>query len=167
MNPIVCDTGPILHLQEAGLLKLLKKAGDIYIPKVVDIELKELYPQWENKRPDWLLVEPLSPDETSQAELLFASGLLDSGEAAAIILSKRINATWLLTDDTEARIFATLSGIEVHGSLGIVLWCAAVGHLGYDDSRSALDKLSKTSLWISKAILSQAYKALDNIFEKE
>jgi len=167
MNPIVCDTGPILHLQEAGLLEFLKKAGDIYIPKVVDIELKELYPQWENKRPDWLLVEPLSPNETSQAELLSASDLLDSGEAAAIILSKRLNATWLLTDDTEARIFATLSGIEVHGSLGIVLWSAAVGHLGYGEAKSALDKLSKTSLWISKPILSQAYKALDTIFEKK
>src|SRR3990170_6188028 len=165
MNPIVCDTGPILHLQEAGLLELLKKAGDIYIPKGVDIELNELYPQWENKRPDWLLIEPLSPDETSQAELLSASGLMDSGEAAAIILSKRLNATWLLTDDTEARIFATLSGIEVHGSLGIVLWAAAVGHLSYDEAKSALDKLSKTSLWISKAILSQAYTALDTICE--
>src|SRR3972149_9113594 len=137
MNPIVCDTGPILNLQEAGLLELLKKACDIYIPKVVDIELKELYPQWENKKPDWLLVEPLSPDETSQAELLSASGLLDSGEAAAIILSKRLNAIWLLTDDTEARIFAPLSGIEGHGSLGVVLWSAAVGHLNYDESRSA------------------------------
>ena len=166
MNPIVCDTGPILHLQEAGLLELLKKTGDIYIPKVVDIELKELYPQWENKRPDWLVVESLSAEETLQAELLSASGLLDSGEAAAIILSKRINAAWFLTDDTEARIFATLSGIEVHGSLGIVLWSAAVGHLVYDEAKSALDKLSKTSLWISKAILSQAYEALDTIFEK-
>ena len=125
MKPVACDTGPILHLQEAGLLELLKKAGDIYIPAVVDIELMELYPQWENKRPDWLLVKPLSPAETSQSELLSASGLLDLGEAAAIILSKRLNATWLLTDDTE------------------------------------------TSLWISKAILSQAYKALDTIFEKD
>jgi predicted nucleic acid-binding protein len=167
MNPIVCDTGPILHLHEAGLLELLKKAGDIYIPKFVHFELKEQSPQWENKKPDWLLVESLSPEETSQAELLSASGLLDSGEAAAIILSKRLNAVWFLTDDTEARIFATLSGIEVHGSLGIVLWSAAVGHLNYDQSRSALDRLSKTSLWISKAVLSQAYQALDNIFEKE
>ena len=167
MNPVVCDTGTILHLQEAGLLELLKKAGDIYIPKGVDIELNELYPQWENKRPDWLLIEPLSPDETSQAELLSASGLMDSGEAAAIILSKRLNAIWLLTDDTEARIFATLSGIEVHGSLGIVLWSAAVGHLDYDEAKSALDKLSKTSLWISKAILSQAYKALDTMFKNQ
>ena len=89
---------------------------------------------------------------------------MDSGEAAAIILSKRLNAIWLLTDDTEARIFATLSGIEVHGSLGIVLWSAAVGHLDYDEAKSALDKLSKTSLWISKAILSQAYTALDTMF---
>jgi len=81
-----------------------------------------------------LLVESLSPEETSQAELLSASGLLHSGEAAAIILSKR--------------------------------WSAAVGHLSYDEAKSALDKLSKTSLWISKAILSQAYKALDTIFGK-
>ncbi|MBI5677636.1 MAG: hypothetical protein HZC52_03920 [Planctomycetes bacterium] len=42
MNPIVCDTGPILHLQEAGLLELLKKAGDVYIPEILDIEVKEL-----------------------------------------------------------------------------------------------------------------------------
>ena len=55
----------------------------------------------------------------------------------------------------------------MHGSMGIVLWAAAVGHLNYDESRSAPDKLSKTSLWISKAILSQAYEALDIIFEKD
>ncbi|MBI5193720.1 MAG: hypothetical protein HZA08_09810 [Nitrospirae bacterium] len=116
MNPIVSDTGPILHLQEAGLLELLNKAGNIYIPEIVDIELKGLHPQWDNKRPDWLFVELLSHDETSQAELLSTTGLMDSGEAAAIILSKKIKATWFLTDDTEARIFATLSGIEVHGS---------------------------------------------------
>ena len=79
------------------------------------------------------------------------------------MLAKRINATWFLTDDTEARIFASVSGIEVHGSLGIVLWLAAMGHLDYYAAKSAIDKLSKTSLWISKAILSQAYQALCGI----
>ncbi|MBI5193719.1 MAG: hypothetical protein HZA08_09805 [Nitrospirae bacterium] len=47
-----------------------------------------------------------------------------------------------------------------------MLWSAAMGHLGYDEAKSAINKLANTSLWISKAILSQAYKALDTIFEK-
>jgi len=56
--------------------------------------------------------------------------------------------------------------MEVHGSLGIVLWSAAVGHLSYSESKEALDRLSKTSLWISKDILSEAQKALKTMFKK-
>ena len=88
------------------------------------------------------------------------------GEAEAIVLSKRLNPDWFLTDDTEARILANSMGIEVHGSLGVVLWSAAVGHLNYSESKKALDRLSKTSLWISKDILSQARNALKTMFEK-
>lgn len=50
MKLIVCDTGPILHLQEANLLELLQKTGKIYIPKMVDIEMNELCPQWKKHR---------------------------------------------------------------------------------------------------------------------
>lgn len=57
-------------------------------------------------------------------------------------------------------------GFEVHGSLGVVLWSAAIGHLNYRESKNALDKLSKTSLWISKDILLQAQEALKTMFEK-
>ncbi len=42
MRRIVCDTGPILHLKEAGLLNLLSHVGKIVIPKGVDSELLEI-----------------------------------------------------------------------------------------------------------------------------
>lgn len=45
MRLIVCDTGPILHLKESKLLELLQKAGKVYIPKMVDTEMNELYPK--------------------------------------------------------------------------------------------------------------------------
>ena len=45
MNTVVCDTGPIIHLKEAGLLKLLKETGKIYIPQMVETELSEIDPQ--------------------------------------------------------------------------------------------------------------------------
>lgn len=146
MRLIVCDTGPILHLTEARLLELLQKSGKVYIPKMVDVEMNELYPLWEKQKPEWIFIEPLRPDETREAESLSLSGLLGLGEAEAIILAKRLKPEWFLTDDTEARIFASLLGMEVHGSLGMVLWSAAVGHSNYIESMEALDRLSKTSL---------------------
>ena len=166
MKLIVCDTGPILHLEEAKLLELLQKTGKIYIPKMVDIEMNELSSLWGKKKPEWISIETLLPHENLQAESLFFSGLLDFGEAEAIILAKRFNPEWFLTDDTGARILANSLGMEVHGSLGIILWPAAVGHLNYSETKEALDKLSETSLWISESILLEAHKALKKMFEK-
>ncbi|NTW38137.1 MAG: DNA-binding protein, partial [Syntrophobacteraceae bacterium] len=39
MRIVVCDTGPILHLHEAGALELLAKAGEVFVPPAVDREL--------------------------------------------------------------------------------------------------------------------------------
>lgn len=165
MKSIVSDTGPILHLKEAGLLELLVKTGSVYIPRMVDIEITALQPHWAKLKPECIYTESLLPDESKQAENLFFSGLLDLGEAEAIILAKRLNPKWFLTDDTEARIFANSLGIEVHGSLGIVLWSAAVGHLSHIKAKDALFRLSKTSLWVSKNILVGAQNALNKMFD--
>lgn len=164
MNLIVCDTGPIFHLIEAGYIELLQKTGKVCIPKVVDNEITALFPLWKKDKPEWIIIEPLLPIEVKEAESLYFSGLLDLGEAEAIILAKRLKPKWFLTDDTEARVFANSFGLEVHGSLGIVLWSAAVGYLDYIESEKALNSLSKTSLWISKDILSEAQRTLNEIF---
>lgn len=165
MRLIVCDTGPILHLEEAKLLELLQKSGKVYIPKMVDIEMNELSPAWKEHKPKWILIESLLSGEMSEAESLFRAGLLGLGEAEAIILARRLKPQWFLTDDIEARIFASSLGLEVHGSLGLVLWSVAVGHLNYIQSKRALERLTKTSLWISKDIISQTQEALKIIFE--
>jgi predicted nucleic acid-binding protein len=164
VRTVICDTGPILHLKEANLLYLLAKTGKVYVPEMVDIELAEIDNTWENQRPSWILVETLSEKESSQAEALYSSGLLEAGESEAIILAQQVKADWLLTDDALARIFADMIGIEVHGSLGIVLWAAATGHLQHNDAKSAIGRLAKSSLWISRNILKEAYKALDEMF---
>jgi len=166
MRVIVCDTGPIFHLGEANLLDLLQIAGKVSIPKRVDIEMNALWRSWGENKPKWLLIEPLSSDETVEANSLFLSGLLDCGEAEAIVLAKRLKPEWFLTDDIEARIFVNALGMEVHGSLGVVLWAAAAGHLSYMKSKQALHRLSRTSLWMSREVMTEAHKALKTMFEK-
>ena len=164
MRRVVCDTGPILHLREAGLLDLLSKIGKVFIPRMVDMELTEVDNSWKGQRPSWIFVETLPPAESSQAEVIHSSGLLHPGESEAVILARRLKVDWLLTDDTAARVFANAMGLEVHGSLGLVLWMAAVGYLEYAEAKSAVDRLAQSSLWISQATLEKTYKALDEIY---
>ena len=76
MKLIVCDTGPILHLKEAGLLELLQKAGKVYVPRMVDAEMNELHSLWRKHRPEWIIIEPLLPDESAQAEFFISCRII-------------------------------------------------------------------------------------------
>lgn len=53
----------------------------------------------------------------------------DEGEAVAIALTMQMQAEWLLTDDAVARQFGESLGLEIHGSIGLLLWAVAVGHV--------------------------------------
>jgi predicted nucleic acid-binding protein len=121
VRQIVSDTGPLLHLYEAASLTLLEHAGTITIPTAVDREMVQRVREWHTHAPHWITVTPVHTPYALQAMEWQQSGLLEAGEAEAIALARQLSATWLLTDDAAARVFATAVGMEVHGSLGIVL----------------------------------------------
>jgi predicted nucleic acid-binding protein len=79
--------------------------------------------------------------------------------------ARLLDADWLLTDDTEARAVAQLVGLEVHGSLGVILWGAATGRLAEAEANDALDRLGRSSLWISTAVFEDARRALRKLLE--
>ncbi len=160
MRLIVCDTGPLLHLGEAQERDLLNLIGEIHIPQAIDAELSLLDEEWERGRPSWVHVDALISSYLEEAVLWHRSGILDVGEAEAIALAQQLNADWLLTDDAVARVFAQTKDLEAHGSLGVVLWSVAIGHLQRDKGKMILDRLAQTSLWISKAVLAEAKEAL-------
>ena len=158
---VVSDTGPLLHLHEAQTLNLLSLVGKIHIPKAVDTEMEHLHAEWSSQRPEWIEVDILTSPHDTKAIVWQHIGLLDPGEAEAIALSLQINADWLLTDEALARLFARSLGLEVHGSLGFVLWAAATGHLTRSEAETYLEKLKGTSLWVSDRVFAEAKAALD------
>jgi predicted nucleic acid-binding protein len=81
-----------------------------------------------------------------------------------VALARQAGADWLLTDDAAARLFATALGIEVHGSLGVLLWAAAAGHLDPIEAEAALSRLAASSLWVSGQVLEEARSALRRMF---
>jgi predicted nucleic acid-binding protein len=164
VRQIVSDTGPLLHLYEAESLNLLEHAGTITIPTVVDQEMVQHVREWHTHAPQWITVTSMRAPYAGQAMEWQQIGLLEAGEAEAIALARQLSATWLLTDDAAARVFATALGAEVHGFLGIVLWAAARRHLSRAEATAALDRLACSSLWISARVLTEASAALERLF---
>ncbi len=162
MRRVVSDTGPLLHLAEADALHLTRLVGHLHAPPRVNAELAHLLSDW--KAPAWLTIDALAASHAAEAAAWQQSGLLDAGEAEAIALARQLKADWLLTDDAAARLFAAQLGLEVHGTLGIVLWAAAMGYLDRDQAHQMLARLAASSLWISGRILAEARAALDEIF---
>jgi predicted nucleic acid-binding protein len=162
MKVIICDAGLLIHLSEANCLDLLRPAGNLFLPHRVAIEVRSSVPiaeQW----PEWLQVVELHPHDRKEAEMWQAAGGLHAGEAEALVLARRKKSDWFLTDDATTRLFVSLLGMEVHGSLGIILWNAAKGYLSREETESALKRLEATSLWLSERVRREARKALEDI----
>lgn len=159
---IICDTGPLIHLSEAGAIHLLKLAGGIFIPPAVATEFKR-NPATGNL-PDWIQIRELTARSTAQAARWVKNDYVDMGEAEAIALALQQHSDWLLTDDAEARQFAEGIGLEVHGSIGLLLWAVASG---YTENRAhahqILNGLKRSSLWISERVVTAAAEAIDEL----
>lgn len=159
----MCDAGPVLHLSEASALGLLERLGEIFIPTAVDQEVARYLADWPARRPDWIRVQS-PPDLAPGAPALWAGQIdMGLGEIEAILLARSLAADWLLTDDAAARVVATLLAIEVHGSLGVVLWAATQRQINPQEAAAILERLAKSSLWVSPAILAEARRALNTL----
>jgi predicted nucleic acid-binding protein len=159
MRVIVCDTGPIIHLNEVNALHLLKNTGEIILPYRVSLEILSVTNLADNF-PEWLKVVKLSSSQIKEAHVWGKVGDLHTGEAEAFVLAKSKKADWLLTDDSAARLFASLFGMEVHGSLGIVLWNVAHGYISQREAERVLNNLKQSSLWLSAKVFQEALKAI-------
>lgn len=118
---VVCDAGPLIHLDEVGCLDLLSDLPDVLVPVAVWREVRR-------HRPDALAQsvvtlrqvspsQPVSPALGAMARLL----ALHAGEMEALRVALEHHPALLLTDDTAARLAARNLSIRAHGTLGILL----------------------------------------------
>ena len=162
MKLIIADTGPVLHLEEAGLSSLLPKLGEVYVTPAVLAELQQRA-GWS--RPAWLQVAQPSVAALRNARLWVRSGMLHDGEAEALAHAKEVRPDYFLTDDGEARVAAQTAGLHVRGSLGVVLGCAAFGLCTKPEAEQALDALeSRSTLWLTSTVKLAARVALQKLF---
>jgi predicted nucleic acid-binding protein len=165
MKRLVADTGPILHLHEAGALQLFPLIGKVFLPPVVIAELRAHSPSlWPDAFPEWAQTQTLLSENQQRALQWRRAGLLHGGEAESLALTLQIKPDWFLTDDAAARLMAESLGMEAHGSIGVVLWAAANNLITKSEAEKYLTGLGQSSLWISRKIRAQARAALEKLF---
>lgn len=123
---VVCDAGPLIHLDELGCLELLSSFSQVWVPSAVWKEIERHRPlALTNSRVRLSLAAiDVFMSEVDSIARLFS---LHRGELEAIQFAKQINTDILLTDDSAARLAATHMTIRVHGTIGVLLRASRLG----------------------------------------
>ena len=110
---IVCNSSVLITLNKVGILHVLKDLfKEILIPKAVR---KEVFGR--RKLPPF--VKCIEISEPIALKVLESN--LEAGESEAICLYEEIDANLLIIDDLEGRRVAERLGINITGTLGILL----------------------------------------------
>ena len=162
---IVSDTTPLISLMKIGQLELVNKLfGEIQIPEAVFNELV-LNPKFisESKQiKESGFIHKVSVTDTKAVELLRRSTGLDAGESEAIILSDLIGADLLLMDEVKGRQVAKQMGIQLMGTVGLLLIANQEGYLSKEEILSCIDILKNSGRHISNKLYDQLVRKLDS-----
>ena len=163
---VVCDAGPLIHLDELGCLDLLQNLGKILLPHEVWMEVVVHRPQLStDDLPNSNIVEVVA-DPSMRLMSLADSLDLDAGELAAIALMESISAQLFLCDDAAARLAAESLGFAVHGTIGILIRSMRTGQRTQQQIINLLRGLpDQSSLHISRQLLRKVVAEVERAVE--
>lgn len=110
--PVICNSSPLIALEQIGRLHLLEALfGEVWVPPAVinEVAMTVSLPTSVHRR---ALTQPLA------AAVLQTS--LGAGESEAITLALQENARCIILDDRPARRTAVSLGLQVIGTLGVL-----------------------------------------------
>lgn len=153
---VVLNTSPIIFLGKIDGLKVLTECfAEIYVPQGVVGELHD-YPLPAN-----IQMRALSPE--GGAYVRGALGRLHQGELEAIILAQELFVDYVILDDLLARRKAQRMGLQVMGTLGILLLLKKRGLLSADATWLKIKQLTEHhGLYVTPHLLQQIKNQLLN-----
>jgi predicted nucleic acid-binding protein len=153
---VVCDAGPLIHLDQLASLELLADFGHVLVPGAVWEEAKRHRPALFSRPHSWLdRVSISSPPEPILRALIQVFSL-DAGEQEALCLMRGCGAGLFLTDDAAARLVATQLGHEVHGTIGVLVRAIRRGLRTAEEILALLSDIpTRTTLHIRADLLNE------------
>ncbi len=153
---IVCDSGPIIHLDELNCLHLLEDFQEVLIPDAVQKEIKRYRPLSLSKLSVPFVFSPGNISDNARLLTLCRVFSLDVGEIEALSLMEKNPQALFLTDDASARMVAEQMGFRVHGTIGILVRAIRRSQMEAKEVLSLLKEIpSKTTLFIKRSLLDE------------
>ena len=158
MHKVIINSTPLIALSHINKLNLLKMLyNQVYIPQAVfdEISVKEdsICKIQVKQSLDWIKV--LKIKNTMAKE--FFKAQLNDGEVEVMILAKEICANLVVIDDKNAKKHAKYLGLNVTGTLGILLKAKQQGII--QEIKPLLMELIDKGIYISDNIINICLKA--------
>jgi hypothetical protein len=143
---IIGDSSALVALSVINQLELLEKLYDkLYIPQAVFDEVTQVGKPQSDKLRQFL------QSRVKRVDLTLTQLGLGLGELEAITLYKELDADVLLIDDNRAKKYASLNGVKVIGSLGVLIKAKEKSHI--EMVKPFLDEIQKSEVYISKKLI--------------
>jgi predicted nucleic acid-binding protein len=161
---VVCDAGPLIHLDELGSLDLLLDFEQVLVPLAVWREVARHRPHVLEPDPDRLphLRQVVVEREAPAALTALARSLvLGAGECEALLVALQQPGLILLTDDAAARLAAEALQIRVHGSIGVLVRAVRMERRTREQAIATLQSLGeRSSLHVRPALIDEVLSTL-------
>ncbi len=118
---VVCDAGPLIHLDELGCLDLLADFPEVLVCPAVWSEVARHRPSALRRRSVQLELAVAFAEVPAELLALAQTFSLGAGELESLGLMAGLRDAILLTDDAAARIVAEKLDHEVHGTIGVIV----------------------------------------------
>ena len=146
---LVADCSALIALATCHALHLLDGLfGAVIVPEAVYLEAVIGDKPQATQLQEYLQgrVRTIDP-----SYLILLDGLSDHGETEAMILYRQLEADRLLIDDRRGRRVARINGIEIIGSLGVMLAAKQAGLI--DAVKPYVLQLSASELYLSSDLI--------------
>ena len=154
MRKVVANTTPIIALADIGQLDLLRQLyGEIIIPTAVLDEIISEPARRKVGESDWIIVESVSNAEQKR---LFKSRLHE-GEVEVMLLAQEQHADLVIIDDNAAKKTAKFLGINVTGTMGILIRAKQNGLI--DEVKPLIEELLDKGLYIGQEVVDMVLEA--------
>ena len=162
---VVCDAGPIIHLDELKCLDLLHDFQEVILPMTVSEEIRRNRPS-ALKTEGWsftTLTQNVFPDDPLLTICRIFS--LDLGETEALAIMQKNPQAMFLTDDASARLAAEQVGFKVHGTIGVLIRSIRRGQRTPEQVVATVAEIpAKSILYVKAALLKEIVNRIRNEF---
>jgi len=163
MTQACCNSGPFIHLAQINLLHIFSLFPHIYTTPQVIVDISKGSEPGIKNIPFWknLKVKRVNRKEIDKIKRAVSKFKLDDTEASVISLCEKLKVQLFLTDDLDAREAGMELGLDVHGSVGIIVKAYRLGLITFKDAEKGINDLyDESSLFVTKGIVIKAIRKL-------